>query len=72
MVGVVGHNYQEHKIGVFDGAAGLINFGQNLLVVVVLDALGEGLEQVLLVVRSLVGHLADVGVLNGNIQTLLV
>lgn len=54
-----------------DLAIGLLNNRQDLFIVVVLDTLGERVKQVLLVHGGLVGDGADVGVLDLDVQTLL-
>lgn len=49
----------------------LLNNRKHLLIVVVLDALGKRVQQVLLMHRRLVGDGADVGILHLNVETLL-
>ena len=68
---MVGHDHKEHEIGVFDGSVASADGGQDLLVVVVLNALREGVQQILLVVGCLVVYGANVCVFNLNVEALV-
>ena len=70
MIGVVGHDHQEDEIGVFNASIGRLDRGQDLLVVVVLDARRERLEQILLVLCGLIKHRANVCVLHADVEAL--
>ena len=67
MICVIWHDHEEYEVWMLNLALRLLNNRKNLLIVVVLDTLGESVEQVFLMHRGLVRHWTDVCVLNLNV-----
>jgi len=68
---MVGHNHKENELRVAHGAAGVADRRRDLLIVVVLDRLGERFKQHFFVEGSFVRDWADVGVLDGDAEAFL-
>lgn len=70
MVSMVWHDNQEDKLGVFHLSARFSDLWEDLLVVVVLNALSEGVQKIFFVVGGLVWHWADISIFNLDVETL--
>lgn len=71
MVGVVGHDHQEDKLGVLNCTSGSADHGQNFLIVIVLNRLCKRFQEDLFVVGGLVGDGTDISEFDLDIQAFL-
>jgi len=71
VVRVVGHDHEEDELRVLDLTVGLADCSRHFLVVVILDGLGEGLEEDFFVEGGLVGDRTDISEFDLDAEALL-
>jgi len=71
VVRVVGHDHEEDELRVLDLTLGGADYSRHFLVVVILDGLGEGLEEDFFVEGGLVGDRTDISEFDLDAEALL-